>query len=439
MRLLHITIPDGQRDPVEGVFEKHELPYTIAQEDTDRGIDGVATSPVPIDQVEGLLEDLRSVGIAEEQYIIVLDINTFVDSAFDEDEDEEEEDASADEAEEDEITTRISRDELQTRAQDLLPSRRVYATMTVVSAVIATAGVLMDSAAVVVGSMVLAPLIGPSLAASVGTVLDNEGLAQTGVRLQLFGVIIAILAATGFALLVNQVNLVPPDLIVREIGQVDERLAPNFLALAIALGAGLAGALSLATGISAALVGVMIAVALIPPAAVIGIGIAWGLPTVIVGASVLLALNLLAINLAALGVLWYMGFRPAAWFEMSKARSKTIKRVGTLAVAILVISVFLGVFTFASYEASIQEEEITNAIESTLSEEAYERLEVVDITIERDDQPFFAQPDLVIITLSHPIDTSPPAIADALAAAIEERLDQSIPVEINYVIRERSN
>lgn len=433
MRLLHITIPAGARDRVEGVLEEHELQYTIADEGTDRGIDGVATSPVPTDEVEGVLEGLRSIGLIEEQYVVVLDVNTFVDADFGEEEEPEPE-----EADEEAQPTRISREELQTRASDLLPSRSVYATMTVVSAVIATAGVLMDSAAVVVGSMVLAPLIGPSLAASVGTVLDDEGLAQTGIRLQLLGVFLAILAATIFAVGVNVINLVPPDLVIVEVGQVDERLAPDFLALAIALGAGIAGALSLATGISAALVGVMIAVALIPPAAVIGIGLAWGQPSVVFGASVLLALNLLAINLAALGVFRYMGFRPTHWFELSKARSRTIKRVGTLIVAILILSLFLGVVTYGSYQSSIQDDEIHAGIDATLDDPAYDQLEVIDVSIERDDRPFLAQPETVVITLSHPIDTTPPAIADQFAAAIEERLDRSITVEVNHVVRERS-
>ena len=435
MRLLHITIPAGARDRVKEVLDGHELPYTIADESTERGIDGVATSPVQIDEVESLLEELRQIGIIEDHYIVVLDVNTFVDEHFGEAETEDEE---TDTEAEDIQPTRISREELQTRANDLLPERTVYATMTVVSAVVATAGILMNSAAVVVGSMVLAPLIGPSLAASAGTVLDDEGLAESGFKLQLLGVFLAIVAATIFAVLVNQINLVPPDLVIMEVDQVDERLSPDFLALAIALGAGIAGALSLATGISAALVGVMIAVALIPPAAVIGIGIAWGEPTVVLGAAVLLILNILAINLAALGVFRYMGFRPANWVEMSTARSRTIKRVGTLAVAILVISLFLGVVTFGAYQSSMQDDEIHAGISATLEDPAYEHLEVLEVSIDRNDRPFFAQPETIVITVSHPIEGSPPAIADQFADEIVERLDRTVTVEVNYIVRERS-
>lgn len=433
MRLLHITIPAGSRDEVITILKDHVFPYTIADESSGQEIDGVATSPVPPEDVEAVLEELRAIGIMDEHNVIVLDVNTIVDS-----EPEEIVEEADEEEEEEDVTTRISREELHTRAEDLLSSRAIYATMTAVSAIIATAGILMDSAAVVVGSMVLAPLIGPSLAASVGTVLDDEPLSQTGVKLQVLGVILAIAAASAFAILVKQINLVPPDLMITEIGQVDERLSPDFLSLAIALGAGVAGALSLATGISAALVGVMIAVALIPPAAVIGIGIAWGLPTVVMGSTVLLVLNIFAINLAALGVLWYMGFRPDSWFKISKARSQTLKRVSTLAVAIVVISLFLGVVTVASYDAAIQDEEIHDGIDATLSAPAHEQLEVIDVSIERDNRLFFAQPETVVITLSRPVGTDPPSIASEISASIQDHLDRTVSVEINHVIRERS-
>jgi uncharacterized membrane protein len=65
------------------------------------------------------------------------------------------------------------------------------------------------------------------------------------------------------------------------IGEVRERLAPGALSLVIAPGAGAVGAVPLASGVSSALVGVMIAATLGPPAAVVGIGRAWEPATVL--------------------------------------------------------------------------------------------------------------------------------------------------------------
>jgi len=133
--------------------------------------------------------------------------------------------------------------------------------MTVISAVIATAGLLLNSPATVVGSMVIAPLIGPAMSAAVGTVVDDEEMFRRGVRMQVLGVAVAIAAATLFAFALRWLALVPPGLDPLDLAEVSERLAPNVLVLVVAIGAGLAGIISLMTGVSAALVGVMIAVA----------------------------------------------------------------------------------------------------------------------------------------------------------------------------------
>jgi len=185
--------------------------------------------------------------------------------------------------------------------------------MTVISAVIATAGLLLNSPATVVGSMVIAPLIGPAMSAAVGTVVDDEEMFRRGVRMQVLGVAVAIAAATLFAFALRWLALVPPGLDPLDLAEVSERLAPNVLVLVVAIGAGLAGIISLMTGVSAALVGVMIAVAaLIPPAAAVGIGIAFQIPRLVIGAGVIVAVNVLSINLSALVTLWYEGIARSA-------------------------------------------------------------------------------------------------------------------------------
>lgn len=79
--------------------------------------------------------------------------------------------------------------------------------------------------------------------------------------------------------------------------------------------------------------------ALLPPAATVGI--AWAEPVVAVHSFVLLAVNVLAINLAGLLTLWYLGYRPRSWIEVPRTRRELLKRVGVLALAILLVSGFL--------------------------------------------------------------------------------------------------
>jgi uncharacterized membrane protein len=115
--------------------------------------------------------------------------------------------------------------------------------MTNVSALIATAVLLLDLPAVVVRSVVIAPLIGPAMAASVGTVLDEEPLFVRGMRPQALGLVLAVGSAALFGLLLRFSPLIPPGTDVLAIPQVRERLAPDVLSLAVALGAGRRGRL----------------------------------------------------------------------------------------------------------------------------------------------------------------------------------------------------
>jgi uncharacterized membrane protein len=205
----------------------------------------------------------------------------------------------------------------------------------------------------------------------------------------------------------------------------------------IALGAGAAGAVSLASGVSSALVGVMIAAALVPPTAVVGIGIAWGAPGSVIGSAVLVLVNLLAINLVALIVLWRMGYRPKLWFREEEARSTTLKRIAVLAVVLLLLTGMLGAFTYSSYRTATFEEDATAAIEAELPPEAT----LLDLEVAYQGFPL-QTPQTVVVTVGYPPSSSPP---ESVATAIRDRMstlrpdqigpfdERDLRVEIRYV------
>ena len=85
--------------------------------------------------------------------------------------------------------------------------------------------------------MVIAPLMGPAMAASVGTVVDESDLVSRGVWYQITG-LLAIASAALFGFLVQGTVLIPPGLDIRTIPAITERFTPNFLSLLLALGAG---------------------------------------------------------------------------------------------------------------------------------------------------------------------------------------------------------
>ncbi|MFB6133190.1 MAG: TIGR00341 family protein [Halanaeroarchaeum sp.] len=424
MRLLQVTIPTGKRDAVLGVLEDHDIDYVVTEETAHRGYTAVVYFPLPAKAVQDVLDDLADAGLGDDAYTVVLSAETVVSRRFEKLKERYEVEESAEQ---------VARAELRTTAEDLVSSLPTFVVLTVVSAVIATVGLLLDSPAVVVGSMVIAPLIGPAMSASVGTVVDDADLVTRGLKLQVLGLLLAVAAAAAFALVVRGASLVPPGLDPTAIEQVQARLSPDFLSLVVALGAGIAGAISLTAGVSSALVGVMIAVALIPPAATMGIGIAYGLPVVALSSGVLTLVNVLSINLAALLVFWYAGYRPQNFLRREEARAHTVKRVGVLLVAVAVLWVFLGAVTFNTVTSATAERQIQADIAAVLEEPAYQEVTVLDTDVRQTDRVIFRQPEHVIVTVGIPPDSEPPDLAERIDDRIDRSLDRDVTVEVRIV------
>ena len=432
MRLVQVSIPAGKRGAVVGVLDDEGIDYVLSEETGRRGYTHVVSFPLPTNAVEPVLDRLQEVGVGEDAYAVVTEASAVTSRQFDE--------LNARYSEEDSQES-ISKEELARTAEGNVSDMRTYLILTIVSAVVAAAGLLLDSPATVVGSMVIAPLIGPAMSTAVGSVIDDDELFSRGLWMQVIGMILSVVAAAVFAFVVQMTNLIPPGLNPANVGQIEGRLTPDFLSLVVALGAGIAGALSLTTGVSAALVGVMIAVALVPPAAAVGIGIAYGLPSVVIPSGILAVVNGLSINLAALIVLWYSGYRPDSILRRNEARSATLKRVGILLFSIALLSLFLGGITLDTYQTALAEEEIRTVINSTVSSEPYAEAELLSMEITSEPTRYnlvFTQTSSVVATVGVP----PGWNEQNLASTIQNRLaetDREIEVEVRYVTVESTS
>ena len=133
----------------------------------------------------------------------------------------------------------------------------------VLSTIIATAGLLSDSAAVVIGAMLVAPMMGPVMAAA--------GAVVMGWSKRFYGAIWLVLSMGAVAVLLSVfITLLSPDIVFMP-GQVLARTRPTFYDLLIALAAGSAGAYTITRKESGAIPGVAVAVALLPPLASAGV------------------------------------------------------------------------------------------------------------------------------------------------------------------------
>lgn len=165
-----------------------------------------------------------------------------------------------------------------------------YFIMLFLSGVIAALGLLAGSTAAIIGAMIVAPLMGPITAMAFAITMGNRRLLKRSGWAVITGGLLTIGTAYFITTLVGLSTLNP---------EIVERTRPTLIDLAIGLAAGAAGAFAKTRkGVADALPGVAIAVALVPPLSVIGIGLAFGDRAVITGSTLLFATNLAGIILS---------------------------------------------------------------------------------------------------------------------------------------------
>jgi len=202
-----------------------------------------------------------------------------------------------------------------------------FIVLTILSSIVAAIGLNEDSVAIVIAAMVIAPLLGPILAFALATALGDLSLMKQATKTAFTGLGIGFafaLALTTFM----PVNVESIELVSRTI------IGPEIIALALASGA--AAALSMSTGISSALVGVMVAVALLPPSVASALFLGAGEPEKAAGAALLLGLNVVCAILSAQLVFVFKGVRPRTWLSQRKA-SRAVK-VNAAIWAVLLIA-----------------------------------------------------------------------------------------------------
>lgn len=207
--------------------------------------------------------------------------------------------------------SRISQEEVYQNVKDSIGITRIHRTLVALSTIVAAGGMIRNSPAVVIGAMVIAPLIGPNIAFALGTTLADWDLIKRALRINFGGLAIALIIATVAGV------ILPVDVTVNEIAT---RTEVNVGDVALALAAGVAGVLSVTRGVATALIGVMVAVALLPPIVAVGLLVGTGMLSGAYGAAMLTLTNIVAINLAGVVTFLVQGIRPKTWYEEKKAR-----------------------------------------------------------------------------------------------------------------------
>ncbi len=230
---------------------------------------------------------------------------------------------------------RISREELYEDVRDGTELTVPYMVLICLSTVVAAIGLLRDSVAVVIGAMVIAPLLGPNVGLALSSTLGDGDLGRRALRTFLAGVLAALVLAAAVGLVVR------PALATGEIASRTSIALPD---LVLALAAGAAGVMAMTTGAPSAVIGVMVAVALLPPLVAAGLLLSRGSWAEGLGALVLFMSNVVCINLAGVVTFLLRGIKPMTWWEEGVARRSTVR---ALAVWTLLLALLVGMVALA--------------------------------------------------------------------------------------------
>jgi uncharacterized hydrophobic protein (TIGR00271 family) len=239
---------------------------------------------------------------------------------------------------------------------DMSALRASYYLMVAISTVIAAYGLLANSAAVIIGAMLVAPLMGPIFGVSLGLAAGDRRLLRQSLVSEVLGVLLAVALAC-------LIGLVP----LREAfgPEILARTQPTLYDVIIALASGLAGAYALVDErISAALPGVAIATALVPPLAVCGLCLAVGRWHLAFGALLLFVANFLAIEIAA-GLVFVIANMAGEPTRRGIASQRFLPHFAISLVALLVI----GGYMTHTLMALIGQKRFAREVETALARE----------------------------------------------------------------------
>lgn len=236
-----------------------------------------------------------------------------------------------------------------------LPSK-MYFIMNTLSAIIASYGLVTNSAAVVIGAMLVAMMLGPITGVALAIIDYRMPLLRKSLLTVLAGVSLVILVGFVVGLLHQGQPLT---------NEILSRTQPTSMDLMIALAGGTAGAYAMVSPhLSVAVVGVAVATALVPPLAASGILFANGEMQMGLGAALLALTNIIAIQFTNAMVLWFLGFRRLVDDDYKTGASLIFLRRNAVTLLLLV---GLGIYLTINLNTNAKKQAFENNVKQTIN------------------------------------------------------------------------
>lgn len=322
LRLIEMVLKEKESDEVQNILKENKiLQYRGIHLVNEEVLVRILLDSEKNEKVLNILEERYSKN--EENRAIILPVEATLprlDPNLEEKKDEAE---------------RISREELYEDIKEAARCSKVYLSMIVLSTVVATVGLYDNNTVVIIGAMVIAPLIGPSIALSLATTLGDLPLLRKSSLTGLAGIGITIALSSLIGSIIH--------LDITSV-EVASRIRVNLGDAAIALMSGCAGALAFTKGMSAILIGVMVAVSLLPPLVTCGMLLGSGQIGGAVGALSLFFMNMICINLSGVVTFLAQGIHPASIQEEKRAKKAKFIAISLWALLLLTLGCLIFIF-----------------------------------------------------------------------------------------------
>ena len=207
--------------------------------------------------------------------------------------------------------------------------------MLMLATLIALFGLFLNNVTIIIGAMLISPILGPINLVSVNACLGKVPKVLRGEALLFVMLLISILFAAGCTFFAAHIIQLPLT------DQILSRTSVSDIDVAVSLVLGVAGGMALVTALPEILVGVAVAAALIPPMAVVGLGIGLGNTSIIVGSLLLTLSNLFGLKAGSIVALLSKGVSPRRYYEKGKARRYGLYLLVTFAVILLILSLLI--------------------------------------------------------------------------------------------------
>jgi uncharacterized hydrophobic protein (TIGR00341 family) len=326
LRLAHIYLPKDSSGFLDDLKEKFNIieHYEIEEKNMKEIkllLDAEMTEPV-LDFIE------NHYGLQEGFRVIVTPVEAVIPRLEVEQKPEIDEENQKTEAE----AKRIYREELYEDIKSVSSGGRTFILMLILSAFVAAIGLLRANVAIIIGAMVIAPLLGPNMGMALAAALGDSALAKRSLKTNFAGIAIAVTIAIALGWFAT-VDVTNPE--------IASRLQVSYADFVLALASGAAGALSFTSGVSGSLIGVMVAVALLPPLMVFGLLVGDGQFQASLNALLLLMTNVVCVNISGVAMFLYQGVRPHSWWEAKKAKKQTRIAIAVWMVLLAMLTILI--------------------------------------------------------------------------------------------------